>query len=69
MVDNYASGSFFYSSAGGIVLSNNISAVEITGYKVKLDNNALVQYESGLANLFFSSGPSGGWKVVSWEEK
>jgi len=69
LIDNNATGAIFYTSAGGIELKNNISAIEVTGYKVKLDNNAVVQYESGIANLLFTSGPSAGWKVTSWEEK
>jgi hypothetical protein len=41
---------------------------EATGYKLYLDNNAEIEYEVGLEDTTFSSGPSGGWDVVSWEE-
>lgn len=68
-VGNSASGAIFYTSAGGIIVSNNFSAREVTGYKLNMSNSSTIQYESGLANAFFSSGPSGGWKVKSWQEK
>ncbi len=68
-VSNNAVGAIFYASAGGIMLSNNVRVREATGYKVILSNNAVVQYDSGLENSFFSAGPGGGWKVSSWEEK
>lgn len=69
VVSNNAGGAIFYTSAGGIELNNNVTVKEVTGYKLKLNNNAVVAYESGLANTMFSSGPSGGWKVTSWQEK
>lgn len=68
-VSNSATGAIFYATAGGITVSNNFSAREVTGYKLIMSNSSVITYESGLSNVFFSSGPSGGWKVASWEEK
>jgi len=68
-VSNNADGAVFYTTVGGIKVNNNVSVSELVGYKVKLNNNAVLDYNSGLANTFFSSGPSGGWKVESWQEK
>lgn len=68
-VGNSASGAIFYTSAGGVTVSNTFSAREVTGYKLIMSNNATITYESGLANILFSSGPSGGWKVKSWQEQ
>ena len=68
-VGNSAQGAIFYTSAGGISVSNIFSAREVTGYKLIMSNNAIINYESGLSNVFFSSGPGGGWKVTDWEEK
>ncbi|MBI1866172.1 MAG: hypothetical protein HYS02_00190 [Candidatus Staskawiczbacteria bacterium] len=65
-VSNSATGAIFYTSAGGVTVSNIFAAREVTGYKLIMNNNAVITYESGLASAFFSSGPSGGWKVVSW---
>lgn len=68
-VSNNAVGAIFFAPNGGITISNNVDAKEITAYKLNMSNNAEIIYESGLASLFFTSGPGGGWKVTSWEEK
>jgi hypothetical protein len=68
-VSNNSTGAVFYTSAGGLTISNNVSVVEATGYKIIMNNNSTIQYSSGIANIFFSSGPSAGWKVTSWQEK
>ncbi len=67
-VNNNADAAIFYTTQGLIVLRNNISCREVTGYKVFLDNNAVVEYESGLAESSFVSGTGGGWSVSRWEE-
>lgn len=68
-INNNATGAIFYTSAGGITISNNARVKELTGYKIIMSNNSTIEYDSGLANVLFSDGPSGGWKVTSWEEK
>ena len=68
-VNNNAIGAIFYTTNGGIKVSNNFSAHEAIGYKLIMTNNSTIIYESGLVNVFFTSGPSGGWKVISWQEK
>lgn len=67
-VSNNSSGAVFYTSAGGLTISNNVSVIEATGYKVIMNNNSKIQYSSGLVNIYFSSGPGGDWKVSSWQE-
>ncbi|MFH1423362.1 MAG: hypothetical protein ABIG29_00155 [Candidatus Nealsonbacteria bacterium] len=67
-VRNNAAGAIFYTNAGLIFLKNNMQAREVTGYKIQLENNAEIQYESGLENATFSTGPGGSWKVISWGE-
>ncbi|KPJ56065.1 hypothetical protein AMJ49_05830 [Parcubacteria bacterium DG_74_2] len=67
-VNNNATGAVFYTSLGVIRLRNNMKIREATGYKLYLDNNAEIEYEVGLMNTEFSSGPSGGWIVASWKE-
>ena len=67
-VVNNALGAIFYASEGGIVLNNNINIREATGYKLILNPLAVVEYESGLANLNFTSGPGGGWLMTNWQE-
>lgn len=67
-VGNNAVGAIFYTTSGLIYLSNNIIAREITGYKIRINNNAEIQYESGLQESSFSSGPGGSWQVTEWKE-
>lgn len=67
-VDNTAQGVIYYASNGRLLLKNNAGAKEATGYGIDLDNNATVTYESGLANIQFSSGPSAGFKISNWKE-
>jgi Tfp pilus assembly protein PilX len=67
-VDNNTDAAIFYANQGLVVIRNNVQVREITGYKVILDNNAEVQYESGLENASFSSGTGGTWEISSWEE-
>jgi len=67
-VKNNAQGAIFYASKGMIRLCNNINIREATAWKLYLDNNAEITYESGLINSIFSSGPGGSWQVKSWNE-
>ncbi|MBU1177355.1 hypothetical protein KKH96_02820 [Patescibacteria group bacterium] len=67
-VRNNAAAAIFYASNGMINLNNNINIREATGYKLALSNNAVVSYDSGLANANFSSGPGGSWQVENWKE-
>ena len=66
---NNSAGAAFYASAGGIDIPNNVSVLEATGKKLTLGNGAEIQSSYGTVNIFFSSGPAGGWKVVSWTEE
>jgi len=65
---NNADGAIFYAGNGLINLHNNVGARELVGYKINLDQNAVVTYETGLANVNFSSGQSGGYAILSWRE-
>ncbi len=67
-VSNNARGAIFYANNGMIYLNNNMKAKEITGYKIKLNNNSLIEYESGLESVIFSSGPGGSGELTEWEE-
>lgn len=69
IISNNSGGGVFYTSAGGESLSNNVSVVELTGYKVTMGNNSKIQYSNGVVNIYFSGGPGGSWKVTSWQEK
>ena len=68
-IRNNVQGAIFYAGTGEVRVSNNGGGNEITAYKVFLDNNAVVNYETGLANSNFTSGPGGGWEVAdqTWQ--
>ena len=53
---------------GKINLKNNAGANSETADKIFLNSNATVTYQTGLANSNFITGPSGAWKIDTWEE-
>lgn len=57
-----------YAGRGEVQLKNSVSLREVSAYKIRLSNSAQVIYETGLANLLFTSGPSGGYSIESWRE-
>lgn len=68
-LNNSAEGDvLIYASHGRVDLGNNISLKEVTAYQIDVSNGAEVIYESGLANLLFTSGPGGSYTVHSWRE-
>ena len=67
-VHNQATGIVFYASNGMINLHNGVTLTSATAYKLRLDNTATIQYDQGIMNTNFSSGPGGGWNIKSWDE-
>jgi len=57
-----------YAGHGEILLENSIKVKEVTAWRIRLQNSAQVIYETGLANLLFTSGPSGGYSLDTWRE-
>lgn len=53
---------------GTVSLTGGVSAKQVTGYEISISGGSSVTYESGIANLNFSSGPSGSWNIDSWKE-
>lgn len=69
-INQSASGDFFvYALHGEVELNQSADLKEVSAYKVRLKNSANVTYETGLGSLLFSSGPGGGWNIISWEEE
>jgi len=58
-----------YAPHGLVYLSNNIIIKEASAHKIQLSNSAKVIYETGIANLLFTSGPSVGYSIESWREE
>ena len=67
-VDNNSAGVIYYAAGGWIKFSNNAIAKQATARGIRLDNNASLVYELGLADVKFSAGPSGGYAVKYWKE-
>lgn len=62
--DNGSSSCLLYAGNGIIYLHNNASLKEVSAWKITLDNGSTVTYDTGLASLSFSSGPSGNYSVI-----
>ena len=67
-VSNSSAAPIYYAPHGSVEIQNNVSLKEVTAYKILLKNSAEITYETGLANINFSSGPTGGWNITSWGE-
>jgi hypothetical protein len=66
-VNNSAEAAIFFAPKGTLAVGN-IHVHEATGYRITVANSGSVEYESGLATVEFSSGPSGGFLVTGWRE-
>lgn len=53
---------------GDLNFSGGASAKQATAKKVVMSGGTTVTYESGLADINFSSGPSGSYNLISWDE-
>lgn len=63
-LNNQTSTMIAFARNGTVVVSNNAGAKEVLGYRIQLQNQATITYESGLANLNFAGGPGGSWQLV-----
>lgn len=67
-INNSAGTVILVAPDGGITFNNSASAKEAIAYRVTMNNNSVLTYETGLINVNFASGPSGTWAVDSWKE-
>lgn len=58
------SSSIVYAGDGVIKLEGGTNLREATARRIELGSGAIVSYESGIANPFFTSGPQGSFSVV-----
>ncbi|MDO8589764.1 MAG: pilus assembly PilX N-terminal domain-containing protein [bacterium] len=65
---NNSIGSIIYASHGKLYLHPGVNITGATAYRTELENNAVVNYNQGLINAVFSSGPSGGYEIQNWKE-
>jgi len=69
-IRNNAEGAIFVAPNGLIWVNNKVHVTELVGKSIDLEENAELEYETGLRNTDFSSGPGGGWAILkgSWQE-
>lgn len=53
---------------GKVHMNGGSGARSISGNMVYITGGGTVTYETGLANLSFTNGPSGGWQISGWKE-
>ncbi|TSC87433.1 MAG: Uncharacterized protein G01um10147_610 [Microgenomates group bacterium Gr01-1014_7] len=63
-IGNIGNTGVFYADKGIIDPGNNNQFKEITAWKIKLTNESIIDYETGLASILFTSGPTGGYTLV-----
>lgn len=70
-ISSNSSNGICYAPNGGVSLESNAKVTSIAAKKIILDSNATINYDLGLANASFSSGPGGGWVIQkgTWIEK
>lgn len=70
-ISNNASGAVFYATNGTLRLQNNGGAKSLAGYRLFLDNNAVVTYVQSEFTGEFSNSPATSWRTVdgTWREK
>lgn len=69
-VANNASGAVFYAINGTMRLESNGGAKSLAGYRLFLDQNAVVTYVESEFTGTFSSSPGGTWRIMegTWRE-
>lgn len=64
VVSNTGNSGVFYASKGIIEPGNKNTYKELTGWGIKLINNSILDYETGLSSTLFTAGPSGTYSLV-----
>jgi len=69
-VANNAAGAVFYATNGTLRLQNNAGAKSLAGYRLFLDQNAIVTYVESEFGGEFSNSPAGTWRTIegTWSE-
>lgn len=52
-----------YAPNGTITMGNSAQGTAFTGWRIQTGNGAIINYDEGLANASFSSGPGGSWQL------
>jgi hypothetical protein len=57
-----------YSNTGWVKIENYADMRAVYAHGIHVSNTSILEYEIGLENAFFASGPGAGWTVTSWRE-
>ncbi len=63
-ISNNGANAIFYALDGGASLSNNAQVTALVAASLTMGNNATLNYDSGLADASFTSGPGGSWQAI-----
>ncbi|MCL4366047.1 hypothetical protein M1437_02365 [Patescibacteria group bacterium] len=63
-IGNGSNTGVFYADKGIIEPGNNNNFKEITAWKIEITNDSLIDYQTGLASILFSSGPGGTYSLT-----
>lgn len=61
---NNVTGVILFAPNGAVHMHNNVKITQVTAKKVELDNGCVLTYDIGLANINFTSGPTGAWQFL-----
>jgi hypothetical protein len=68
-IKNSVSGDLIlYAPHGDVKIRNGVNLKGLAAYAAEIKNLSVVNYESGLMSLLFSSGPGGSWNIKDWKE-
>lgn len=63
-INNSGNTGVFYAGKGIIQPGNNNTFTELTGWGIRIINNSILNYQTGLSSSLFSSGPTGSFSLV-----
>lgn len=64
IIKNQGNTGVFYAANGTIEPGNGNTFKELTAWKIKLVQDSIINYETGLSSTLFTSGPSGSYSLV-----
>ena len=67
-IENSSSASIYYAPHGSLHIKNNTNLIEVTAYKVYIENSSTITYEAGLEEVHYSLGPGAGFEIQYWRE-
>lgn len=63
-IDKEGNSGVLYAPFGSVHIAKENHMTSITAWKLKLDKDVIVEYDEGLSDTFFSSGPGGSFSLI-----